>query len=131
MFVATEAESSKITFDLLEEGQVFNFNDSNVTNPDEMDTCLIFYDWLANSATSLHVCNRCETFIMFHPLTDTTVSGVGDIKDKATGWGTVELILMCNGHQYVLQLMDVLYIPTNHNSLIFLRRWDRAGGWYI
>ena len=36
-----------------------------------------------------------------------------------------------NGHNFILQLEDVLYIPTNRNNLISLGKWDKAGGRYI
>ena len=78
-------QSSKITFDESEEGQVFNFEESDVNNFSEYNPCLINYDWLGDSATTSHVCNRCEAFKTFHPLTDTTVSGVGNVKTKAKG----------------------------------------------
>jgi hypothetical protein len=59
------------------------------------------------------------------------VSGVGNVKTKAAGRGTVELISSCNGRKYILQLEDVLYIPMNRNNLIALGKWDKAGGHYI
>ena len=34
------------------------------------------------------------------------------------------------GHNYILQLESVLYIPTNRNNLISLGRWDKSGGRY-
>ena len=43
----------------------------------------------------------------------------------------MELISSYNGHKYILELENVLYIPTNRNNLISLGRWDKAGGWYI
>ena len=106
-------ESSKITFDESEEGQVFNFEESDVNNSSEYNPCLIYYDWLGDSATTSHVCNRHEAFKTFHPLTDTTVSGVRNVKTKAKGRGTVELKSSYNGHNYILELKNVLYIPTN------------------
>jgi len=48
--VFTVKESDNISFDPSEEGQVFNFDDPNVTNADEYVERLIFYDWLADSA---------------------------------------------------------------------------------
>ena len=63
-------------------------------------------------------------------MTDTAVSGVGNVKTKANGRGTVELMSTYNGHNYTLQLENVLYIPSNRNNLISLGRWDKAGGWY-
>ncbi|KIJ98584.1 hypothetical protein K443DRAFT_28780, partial [Laccaria amethystina LaAM-08-1] len=55
------------------------------------------YNWLADSATTSHVCNRHEAFMSFHPLTATKVTG------------------------------NVLYIPNNHNNLIALGKWDQGG----
>jgi hypothetical protein len=120
MFIVEESELSKIAFDYSEEDQVFNFDEPNVTNSDEINTCLIFYNWLADSAMTLHVCNQHEAFTMFHPLTGTIVIGVENLETKAEGQDTVELTSWCNGHKYILQLEDILYIPNNHNNLIAL-----------
>ena len=111
VFTTQEAGSSKITFNPSEEG--INFDDPDVSISDEYDEHLIFYNWLADSATTLHVCNRCEAFTSFHPLTATTVTGVGNLVMKAKGQDTVELTSWCNGHKYILQLENVLYIPNN------------------
>ena len=53
------------------------------------------------------------------------VTGVGNLKTKAKGRGIVELISWCNHHKYILQLENVLYIPTNRNNLISLGKWDQ------
>ena len=129
--VFTIEESNKIMFDSSEEGQVFNFDEPDVTNSDEFDDRLIFYNWLADSATTSHVCNRHEAFTSFHPLTATTVTGVGNLVTKAEGRGKVELTSWCNGHKYILQLEDVLYIPNNRNNLISLGKWDQRGRQFI
>ena len=124
-------ESSEITFDDSEEGQFFNFNEPDVNDSSESNPHLLYYDWLTDSATTSHVSNQHEAFTTLYPLTDTIVSGVGNAKTKAEGRGTVELISLCNGRDYTLQLEDVLYIPTNRNNLIALGKWDKAGGQYI
>jgi hypothetical protein len=123
-------EPSGIVFDDSEQGQFFNFDEPDVNNSSEFNPPLIFYDWLGDSATTSHVSNRREAFKTFHPLTGTKVSGVGNVKTEAKGRGTVELISSYNGHDYILQLEDVLYIPTNRNNLISLGRWDKSGGRY-
>jgi len=125
VFTTHEAGSSKIMFDPSEEG--INFDNSNVSNSDEYNSRLIFYNWLADSAMTSHVCNRCEAFTMFHSLTATSVIGVGNLVTKAKGQGTVELTSWCNGHKYILQLKNVLYIPNNPNNLISLSKWDQGG----
>ena len=68
-----QAGPSKLVFDPSEEG--INFDDPDVSNSDEFDEHLIFYNWLADSATTSHVCNRCDAFTSFHPLTATKVKG--------------------------------------------------------
>ena len=88
---------------------------------------MIYYDWLGDSATTSHVCNQCEAFKTFH-LFSTTVSGVGNAKIQ--GKGTVELRSSYEGQKYILKLKNVLYIPTNRNNLISLRKWDKASGTY-
>ena len=129
--VFTLNEPLKITFNDSEQGQFFNFNEPDVNDSSESNSRLFYYDWLADSAMTLHISNRHEAFMTLYPLTDTVVSGVGNVKTKAEGWGTVELILSCNGHEYTLQLEDVFYILTNRNNLIALGKWDKAGGQYI
>jgi len=128
--IFTLNESSEITFNNLEEGQFFNFNEPDVNDSSESNPHLLYYNWLTDSATTLHISNQREAFMTLHPLTDTLVSGVGNVKTKAEGWGTVELILLCNSHDYTLRLEDILYIPMNCNNLIALGKWDKSGGQY-
>ena len=52
MFAVHESEPSRMTFDASEEGQVFNFDNPDVTDPEKYDTQLIFYNWLADSETT-------------------------------------------------------------------------------
>ena len=130
MFAVHESEPSRMRFNTSKEGQAFNFDNPDVTDLEKYDMWHIFYNWLTNSATTLHICNQHQAFTNFHPLTATTVTGVGNLVMKAKGWGTVELRLWCNGHKYILQLEDVLYIPNNHNNLIALKKWDQQGRWF-
>ena len=106
-----QAGPSKLVFDPSEEG--INFDDPDVSNSDEFDEHLIFYNWLADSATTSHVCNRRDAFTSFHSLTATKVTGVGNMVTKAEGQGIVELTSWCNGHKFILQLENVLCIPNN------------------
>ena len=71
------------TFDSLEEGQYFNINQSNVNSQSAIDEPLIYYNWLADSATTSYVTNQHDTFKTFKPLNGITVSGVGNVKAKA------------------------------------------------
>ena len=125
-------EFSEITFDSSEEGQYFNFTtDSNVSGIGEIDTRVIYYDWLADSATTSHVCNNRSAFTEFQPLSATMVTGIGNISTAAQGRGTVELISKCGKTQYLITLRDVLYIPNNRNNLLALTKWDYEGQKFI
>lgn len=85
IFYTENDEISEIIFDSLDEGQYFNFTNSNVTDVDEIDTQVIYYDWLANTASTSHVCNSCEAFMEFKSLTATTVTGIGNLSTMAQG----------------------------------------------
>lgn len=85
-----------------------------------IDERVLYYDWLADSATTSHVTNRHEAFITYQPLEAMMVAGVGNVKAKAEGRGTIEIVSYCDSHKYILTLEDVLYIPNNRNNLISL-----------
>ena len=126
----TDNNYSEIPLDESEIGQAFNFDEIDVTYTGEYNPPLLYYDWLADSATTSHVSNQRDAFKTYQPLTDTNVSGVGNVKTKALGRGTIELNSSYNGKNYIIELKNVLYIPTNRNNLISLGRWDKAGGCY-
>jgi hypothetical protein len=119
------------TFNASEESQYSIINQSDVNSQSAIDECLIYYNWLADSATTSHVTNQHDAFKTFKPLNGITVSGVENVKEKAKGRGTVVLISYYDGHKYMLELQDVLYIPTNRNNLLSLGKWDKGGGQYV
>src|ERR1700678_1646267 len=121
---------SDIPLDESEIGQMFNFDEHDVNYSGDYNPPLIYYDWLGNSATTSHVTNRCDAFTTFRPLKDTKVSGVGNVKTEAKGKGTVKLKSTYLGHEYIIELKNVLYIPMTKKNLISLGRWDKAGGRY-
>jgi hypothetical protein len=41
----------------------------NLANEDTV----LFYDWLADSGVTLHICNHCNSFEIYHPLTNSIV----------------------------------------------------------
>jgi transposase InsO family protein len=88
------------------------------------------YEWLADSATTSHVANQRETFTTYRPQSSASVAGVGGTMVVVEGRGTVELESECGGTKYILELHDVLHIPTNKNNLLSLGRWDAAGSEY-
>ena len=103
---------------------------THVNNMSENDEPLIFYDWLADSATTSHICNQRGAFVNYKPVMGKTVAGVGNHQANVEGRGTVELESNYNGYKYLLRLENVLHIPSNRNNLISLGRWDQAGGRY-
>ena len=58
------------------EEEMYNFESYDVTSTAN-DERMIFYDWLANSATSSHVSAQRDAFIMYTPLINSTATGVG------------------------------------------------------
>ena len=97
---------------------------------DPHDESLGWYDWLADCATTSHICNDRESFKTYQLENDTTVAGVGNVKTNGKGHGMVELISTYNGCAYSMKLTNILHIPSNRNNLLSLGRLDAAGGGY-
>jgi hypothetical protein len=112
-------------------GNAYNFDTYNDCTAGGNDERLIYYDWLADTATTSHVaCNR-DAFTSYTPSKNITVTGVGGKEAPILGRGTVELNSTCNGNNYILRLEDVLHVPGQRNNLISLGRWDNEGRRYI
>jgi transposase InsO family protein len=124
-----EGETSTGLFDPGDEH--YNFNSDNTYNMNQINEPLIYYDWFGDSATTSHVSNRRDIFSTYQPLHNTSVVGVGRLKAKAEGKGTIELESRYKNKMFILKLENVLHIPTNRNNLISLGKWDAAGGRYI
>jgi hypothetical protein len=101
------------------EEEMYNFESYDVTSTHN-DEHLIFYDWLADSATFSHVSAQREAFTMYTPLINSTATRVCSKEAKITGQGTVELLSKCNGNKYVLRLENVLHITGQKSNLISL-----------
>ena len=117
-----------IRFDESEIGQYSGFKEYAIDpNNDER---VLYYEWLADSATTLHICNRREAFENYQPANGTTITGVGNVKTDVLGHGTVVLYSRCEGRLYPLRLDNVLHIPGNRNNLLALGRWEQCGRSY-
>ena len=92
--VTQEVSKDKPFFDDDEEG--YNFNKDNLYNMNQINEPVIYYEWFTDSATSSLVMNKCDTFITYKPLYNTSVVGVGQIKAKVEGKGTVKLLTWYN-----------------------------------
>jgi hypothetical protein len=112
------------------EEELHNFDTFDTTcNIGENDDRLIYYDWLADTATTAHVTHQREAPVTYTPVGDQNVTGVGG-PAKIAGRGTIELISMCKGQEYILRLEDVVHVPGTRNNLISLGRWDTKGRRY-
>ena len=119
-------------FSLADEGQYFNFDSYDVNSADVTmnDEHILYYDWLADSTTMLHICNAREAFIDYESIVPIPVVGVGNIKAHTKGRESVKIQSYCDGHMYTLQLENVLHVPGNSNNLISLGQWDHDECWY-
>lgn len=77
-----------------------------------------------------HVTNQHDAFKKYEPANGASIARVGNSKTKIEVCGTILLESHYKGKMFILRLENVLYIPTNHNSLLSLGRWDNAGGSY-
>jgi hypothetical protein len=123
--------NQEITFMTEEDSEDYNFDTYNSSDVMAIDKRLSFYDWLGDSATTSHITNSRQSFTTFQSIDKMTVSGVGNVTTLAEGRGTAELESNIDGHTYILQLKDVLYIPLNNQNLISLGCWDNSGRHYI
>jgi len=80
---------------------------------------LIYYKWLADTATSAHVMHWHEAFITYTPERDQYMTEVGG-SAKIVSQGTIELISICKGHKYIFCLEDVIHVPETQSNLISL-----------
>ena len=106
-----------------DEGKFYNFN-VPMSTTNAINERLIYYDWLADSATTSHITNRHDAFIMYESLTNKVVCSIGNKLACAVGKCTIGLISYFNKQKFIIHLEDVLYIPTTENNLISLGRWD-------
>ena len=134
---ADDEDSNQVVSFIAEEDHDMNCSDNgqsntttHVNNMSGNEKPLYFYDWLADSATTSHICNQKEAFVSYKPVTGKTVAGVSNNKAIIEGRGTIELESIYKNDKYLLRLENVLYIPSNRNNLISLGRWDDAGGRY-
>ncbi len=108
-----EVSLGGITFNPSKHSQYFNFNNENVADYNVNDEHTLYYDWLADSATTSHITNRCNTFVTYVPIQDTPITRVGGLQAQAEGRGNMNIIASYKGKAYPICLCDVLYVPRN------------------
>ena len=99
---------------------VFNFDSYDPFVDD--DKRLLYYNWMADSATTSHVTNMRNAFSKFESLIK-PISGVDNAIMYASG-------RKVDGNPHQIVLKDVLYIPSNPHNLLSLGHWDNTGGNY-
>jgi hypothetical protein len=87
-----------------------------------------FYDWLADSGVTLHICNNRDSFEIYHPLPNSVVQGIRNVTTKVKGCRTVKLCSCIDNKSYMLILEDVLHMPMSQYNLLSLRKWDKSCG---
>jgi hypothetical protein len=97
------------------EEELYNFDTHNTCNIEGMDERLIFYDWMADSATSSHITHQRKAFTTYTPITNKIITGVGGKEAIIAGQGTVELVSMCKGQSYTPLLENVLHVDGIRN----------------
>jgi len=101
---------------------------SNVTNSSEMSANKNSFEWIADSASTVHITNRRDAFATYTPVPEIRVTGVRGVQAFAVGKGTVYLSTECDGKHNIICLQNVLHIPCNQNNLLSVIRWDKAPG---
>jgi len=104
--------------------EMHNISTYDTCNLEGNDKHLIWYDWVADSATTSYITHQREAFIKYTPSKNASVTGVGGQKIKIASRGVVNLISTFNGQKYILRLEDVIHVPEQTNNLISLGRWD-------
>lgn len=99
----------EIAFTMDEE--CYNFDMFKECNAEGIDEHLVLYNWLADTATTLHITHQREAFTSYTPLGKGSVTGVGGSQAAIAGQGTVELVSTCNGQKFNLLLQNVLHVP--------------------
>jgi len=106
----------------LMDSKCVNIAFSNVTNSSEMSANKNSFEWVADSASTVHVTNRHNAFATYTPVPEIRVTGVGGVQVFAVGKGTVYLSTECDGKHSIIRLQNVLHIPSNQNNLLSVIR---------
>ena len=80
-----------------DEGKFYDF-DVPMSTTNAINEQLIYYDWLADSATTSYITNRCDAFITYESLTNKVVCGIGNKSACAVGESWLALLLTIHRH---------------------------------
>ena len=110
---------------------MYNYDSYDQADLNKIDERLIYYDWLADTATTSHVSNCFEAFRSFKLLNEAKVTGVGNTFAQVKGRDTIKIESQIDGQKFIIELNDVLYIPSNKQNLFSLGHWYTAGSQYV
>jgi hypothetical protein len=81
--------------------EAYNFHTYEVYNAGAINDHLIYYDWLADNATTSHMFCERDAFTTYIPQRNISITVVGEKEAMIAGCRTVNLILTCNSHKYL------------------------------
>jgi len=84
------------------------------------------FEWVTDSASTVHITNWQDAFATYNPVPDIKVTGIRGVQAFAVGKGTVYLSSECDGKTNIICLNNILHIPCNQNNLLSVIWWDKA-----
>jgi hypothetical protein len=89
-------------------------NKTTVVGYDNNEDAVSIYTWIANSATTSHICNACNAFVDYTPAhTNVPIYSVRGVTACAQGQGIVKIQSQYKQNTYTIILNDMLHVPTN------------------
>ena len=86
------------------------------------------YPWIADSATTSHICTQCDAFIDYRPIPSKEITGLGDKVTTAYSRGMVVIDSRVEDRSLCLCLPNMLYVPEACENLISLGHINAVGG---
>lgn len=86
------------------------------------------YEWVADSASTVHITHQRDAFATYGLISKISVIGIGGMKVFAIGIGTIYLSTEYKGTPHTFQLNDVLHIPSTLRNLISIPLWEDPKG---
>jgi len=122
-----EEEEEAISLGENADKDLHNYVNNTVVSTSNQDRSL--YDWIANSASTLHICNKHEVFTEYSSIkNEIPIYGVGNITTTGIERGKIVIQAIHNGKTHKIILNDVLHVPNNCHNILSLEQWAHAGG---
>jgi len=104
-----------------------NYVNNTVVSTGNQDRSL--YNWIADSASTSHICNKCEVFIEYSSIkNEIPIYGVGNIIITGIGRGKIIIQAIHNGKTHKIILNDILHVPNNRHNILSLGQWAHTDG---